>query len=98
MLAFMSTPASAATENLQITGDRPVSAPGVPGIRTHLIALAGYLALALVATYPLILHFTTQVPGDLLADRDQNLWNLWWTGQAVTRLANPFHTYMLFYP
>lgn len=68
------------------------------GIRPHLFALLGYLALALVVTYPAVLHFTTQVPGDLLADRDQNLWNLWWAKQAISLGTNPFHTGLLYYP
>ncbi len=66
--------------------------------RTHLWALLGYFFLALVVTYPLILYFTREVPGDLIADRDQNLWNLWWVGQAVSHFTNPFHTDLLYYP
>ncbi len=68
------------------------------GASTHLLALLGYFLLALLVTYPAILHFTTQVPGDLIADRDQNLWNLWWLRQAVTLPTNPFHTGLLYYP
>jgi hypothetical protein len=68
------------------------------GLRAHLWALAGYLALAVLVTYPAILHFTTSVPGDLVADRDQNLWNLWWVREALLRPTNPFHTEMLYYP
>src|SRR5438067_6790244 len=68
------------------------------GLRPHLLALLGYLILALVVTYPAVLHFTTAVPGDLLADRDQNLWNLWWFKEVVGRGANPFHTDLLYFP
>src|SRR3954463_14733797 len=64
----------------------------------HVWALLGYFALALVVTFPAAAHFTSQVPGDLIADRDQNLWNLWWLLQALTHPANPFHTDMLYYP
>src|SRR6476661_6126551 len=64
----------------------------------HLWALLGYFALALVVTYPATAHFTSQVPGDLIADRDQNLWNLWWLLRALTHPTNPLHTDMLYYP
>ena len=64
----------------------------------HLAALAGYFVLALVVSYPAALHFTGSVPGDLIADRNQNLWNLWWVGHALGRFTNPFHTDMLYYP
>lgn len=62
------------------------------------LALAGYLLLALVVTYPVIVHFGTGVPGDLTADRDQNLWNLWWTKESLLHFNNPFHTELLYYP
>ena len=70
---------------------------GVGG-RAHWLALAGYFLLALVVTYPVILHFATGVPGDLTADRDQNLWNLWWTKESLLHFNNPFHTDLLYYP
>jgi hypothetical protein len=49
-------------------------------------------------TWPLALHFTGTVPGDLIADRDQNLWNLWWVKEALLRPTNPYWTDMLYYP
>src|SRR5436309_356838 len=67
-------------------------------LRYHLGAVLGYFALAVVVTYPAVAHFTSAVPGDLIADRDQNLWNLWWIREALGRLANPFHTGLLYYP
>ena len=67
-------------------------------MRPHLWALAGYFCLALIVTYPLALYFTTGVPGDLIADRDQHLWDIWWIGEALARFTNPFHTDMLYYP
>jgi len=68
------------------------------GIRSQLVALLGYFVLALIVTYPAVLHFTTAVPGDLLADRDQNLWNLWWLRESLSRGTNPFQTDFLYYP
>ena len=66
--------------------------------QVHLLVLFAYFILALIATYPVIVHFTTAVPGDLLADRDQNLWNFWWLKDSLGRGANPFHTDLLYYP
>jgi hypothetical protein len=63
-----------------------------------MFALAGYLLFAALVTWPVVRDFTTQVPGDLIADRDQNLWNLWWTKEALSLPANPFHTDLLYYP
>lgn len=69
-----------------------------PGRRVHLLALLGYLLLALLVTYPAIAQFTSGVPGDLLADRDQNMWNLWWAKRSLLGLDNPFNTGFLYYP
>ena len=68
------------------------------GARAHLYALLGYFALALVVTWPLALYFTQSVPGDLIADRDQNLWNLCWAREAFLRPTNPFWTDVLYHP
>ena len=60
-------------------------------------ALAVLLAVA--ATWPMIGHFFSQVPGTLIADRDQDLWNLWWVKTALLDLhTNPYHTPLLYYP
>ncbi len=66
--------------------------------RAHLLALAGYFLLALLVTYPVVAQFASGVPGDLVADRDQNLWNLWWVKESLFRFTDPFHTDMLYYP
>ncbi|MFL5732088.1 MAG: hypothetical protein ACJ78Q_02710, partial [Chloroflexia bacterium] len=78
---------------------RPSSAAD-PIVRfpSTLAALLGFFVLAAIVTYPAISHFASGVPGDLIADRDQNLWNLWWVGQSVGHLASPFHTGLLYYP
>ena len=55
-------------------------------------------ALTLVWTWPLLLHFRTQVPGDP-GDNFSFLWNLWWMRHVV---ASPglgfFHSDFLFHP
>ncbi len=57
------------------------------------------IGLAVGVTWPMVSHFASQVPGDLLSDRDQNLWNLWWVKWALLdHPTNPFHTPLLYYP
>ena len=75
-----------------------VPADRAVGLPAHLFALAGFLLLAVLVTWPAVRDFATQVPGDLIADRDQNLWNLWWTREAIARPTNPFQTDLLYYP
>ncbi|HUS15020.1 MAG TPA: hypothetical protein VM536_08400, partial [Chloroflexia bacterium] len=65
----------------------------------HLVVLGGYLALAVLFTWPTVLRFTERITGNLIPDRDQNLWNLWWVKEALlARHTNPFHTDLLYYP
>ncbi len=66
--------------------------------REHLLVLGLYLALTVVLTWPLILHFTTHVPGDG-SDDPALVWNLWWVKHAVVDLhSNPLLCEFLFYP
>ncbi|HUW10410.1 MAG TPA: hypothetical protein VM537_11830, partial [Anaerolineae bacterium] len=61
-----------------------------PSVRNHLSVLGAYLALGLILTYPLVLSFSTHVPGDGIDD-PALAWNLWWVKSAlVDRLSNPF--------
>lgn len=66
----------------------------------YLAAFLTYLALTLLFLAPLLPHLADSVAGGVVARRDawQNIWNLWWVQQAVSRLQNPFHTSMLYYP
>jgi len=70
--------------------------------RWHLGALLVQLGLAVLFTWPLVLNFLpgagTMVPGFMREDRDQNLWNLWWTRTALLGGHNPFVTNMIWYP
>ncbi len=70
--------------------------------RWHLGALLIQLGLAVLFTWPLVLNFIpgagTMVPGFMREDRDQNLWNLWWTRTALLGGHNPFVTNMIWYP
>jgi hypothetical protein len=63
-----------------------------------LLVLA-YLALAIVFTYPLVLHFATHHVGEAGGDAKVYLWNYWWTRRAVTELGvSPLSTHAIFYP
>jgi hypothetical protein len=64
----------------------------------HVIALAGYLVLTLIMTFPLATKFTTAIPGDGF-DGWQNYWNLWWVKKALLDLGtNPFFCDYVYYP
>lgn len=94
-------PVHVVTPDTHPTGEASAAAmpqPHLVGKKAHLLALLGYFLLAVVVTYPAVRDFTTQVPGDLIADRDQNLWNLWWLRYAITHAENPFQTGLLYYP
>jgi hypothetical protein len=71
----------------------------LPAWLPHLLAALAYLALAVLVTWPTVLHFDSRITGNLIPDRDQNLWNLWWAKTALLDLhTNPFHTDLLYYP
>ena len=56
-----------------------------------------HLALALLATYPLLSHLDSAVAGG--GDSVQNIWNLWWVRWAAARGdLVPYHTHMLYHP
>lgn len=63
----------------------------------HLLPLGLYLLLTLVLTYPLLTHFTTQLPGDG-ADAWQNYWNYWWLRTALADGQQPYQTSLLYAP
>jgi hypothetical protein len=65
----------------------------------HLAALACYVLVSLVATWPVVLNLDSKAIGNLFVDRDQNLWNIWWVKTALLDLhTNPLHSDYLFYP
>ncbi len=66
--------------------------------KRDLAILGLYLLLAIILTYPLVLHFTTYVPGDG-SDDPALVWNLWWVKHALVDLgANPFDCDFMFHP
>jgi hypothetical protein len=70
--------------------------------RLHLGALLAHVVLSALFTWPLVLNFLpgagSTTPGFMRVDRDQNLWNLWWTREALLSGRNPFVTDMIWYP
>ena len=63
-----------------------------------LLVMAGHFLLTCLYTFPLILNFGSRLPGTLLEDRDQNLWNLWWVRDSLLHLRNPFRTDFIYQP
>ncbi len=69
--------------------------------KRNLIVIFFYLVLALVLTYPLVMHFGDHVPGTTTWAMDEYgyVWNNWWFKHAVFDLGvNPFQTNFIFYP
>lgn len=71
-----------------------------PTARPALLAAGGYLLLGLLLMAPVLPIFAEAIPGGEIAAIDgwQNVWNLWWVGQAAARGADLFRTELLFFP
>jgi hypothetical protein len=68
-------------------------------LRRHGSALAVCCSLAIIWTYPLVLHLGTDVPGTEAGDNVQFLWNLWWMREALASdTIDFFRTTRLFHP
>ncbi len=68
-----------------------------PGLRL-LGALALFLALTLVMTFPMILHLTDGIPG-FEGDNILFLWEIWWVKRALVDLqTSPFFSTSVYYP
>jgi hypothetical protein len=65
-------------------------------------ALLCYILAGLALTWPLVTRFSTDLPGgfhkDGLEDGYQNVWNLWWTVQALARSVNLLVSDRFFFP
>lgn len=66
------------------------------------LVLALYLLLGVALTWPLATRLAGDLPGgphkDGLEDAYQNVWNLWWTVEALGRPASLWATDLLFHP
>ncbi|MFC2163319.1 hypothetical protein ACFLRF_06515, partial [Candidatus Altiarchaeota archaeon] len=56
-----------------------------------------FTVIALAMTYPLLLVYTSHVPGDG-RDSIKSMWNLWTAKERITRSHDPYHTDMIFHP
>lgn len=66
--------------------------------RGYPMVFLAYLLLALLMTYPLIVHITTHVAGDGWDD-PLMAWNLWWVPHALVDLhSNPLLSDHVFFP
>jgi len=64
----------------------------------HLWPLILYLLLTLVLTFPLVMQFSSAIPGDGF-DGWQNYWNLWWMKVSLLDQHHlPFATDILYHP
>lgn len=63
----------------------------------HIGALACYLLLALLMTWPLARNLSTRLPGNNF-DAWQNYWNFWWLREALAAGRNPYYTPLLYAP
>ena len=62
----------------------------------HILAILLYSSLAIVFTYPLILHLADMIPG--CCDVWFFVWDFWWFKYALTHSLNPLFTDFMFYP
>lgn len=67
-------------------------------VRRHLPVPAGYLAAAIVFTWPLARDFATHTIGDVYYDERHAIWVLWYTAQAMAGAAPWPWTTALHYP
>jgi hypothetical protein len=69
------------------------------GGHQKLLALAFYVILALVVTWPAVIHLRDQVLGDYPGDNFQFLWALWYTAHAIFDLhSSPFFDPDIYFP
>jgi hypothetical protein len=69
--------------------------------RRHLLALGLYSLLAVLLTWPLILHLTTHVPGvpQWAFDESTFVWNIWHFKHAlIDNLQSPLHSELIWFP
>jgi len=73
----------------------------MPPSRSSAARHAGSLALLAAAsilwTWPLVRHFSDQIPGTP-GDNISFLWNLWWMRHVLSEHVSFFHSNFLFYP
>ena len=71
--------------------------PWLGPIWQTILALAAFVILAVVLSWPLAAHLATTVPGPP-GDNVAFVWNFWWIREALSTLSSPFFTPYLFAP
>ena len=69
--------------------------------RRHLLALGLYSLLAVLLTWPLLLHLTTHAPGvpQWAFDESTFVWNIWQFKHAlIDNLQSPLHSELIWFP
>ena len=70
-----------------------------PKLSQNLLALAFYVILSIVATWPALVHLRDRVLGAYPGDNFQFLWALWYTAHAIIDLhRSPFFDPSIYFP
>ena len=64
----------------------------------HAIAVVAFAVVAVVCSFPLVIHLDTHIPGSIPGDNVSFLWNVWWMRVALASHQDFFHTTYLFAP
>jgi hypothetical protein len=68
-------------------------------VRAHGLAIAFFIILTLIVTWPLASHISDRVPGWYIADNYEYLWKMWWFKHALLDLnQSPLIAPHIFYP
>jgi hypothetical protein len=69
----------------------------IADIQKQRLVIPGYIIIAIVTTYPLILNLSSLLgPAE---DNQMFIWNLWWFKYSIFDLGtSPFYTHYLFFP
>ncbi len=84
--------------NAQNSGEEGGGTGRRRGWRGEALALAGYLVLALLLTWPLALHLHDRLIGHEHCTNRMHLWVLWMVKQMLFSGQAPVHTEHIFYP
>ena len=68
------------------------------GVFQHVAIAIGFAALAVIWSWPLVLHLSTHLPGTGIGDNALFLWNFWWMRTARASGSGFFHTSYLLAP
>ncbi|MCB0090201.1 MAG: hypothetical protein KDE54_19990 [Caldilineaceae bacterium] len=63
-----------------------------------LFPILAFALMSVIITWPLVLHWQTQIPVGLGGDAWVHQWTFWWVKQALAQGKDIFYTKLLFYP